>query len=356
MTQHNAVPGFQPSVHGLRFTNSWPHEPDIVVKVGALGSVPIGDASNGLCGGMVYTVIDVFSAGLPPIPDATNPAHGSPLFNYLVSRLFASFDLPGGVLKYYNWMNTPDHDTSLLFVSRRGVAWHTITEEWPRIKADIDTGRLSPLGLVTVYTGDPSKMGENHQVLAYAYDVTEDNVLTLYLYDPNTSPAEADDVQLSIDLSNPTHSSPITHNVNIGNPIRGFFRTSYTFSNPASLETAIPSNAVFVGGGIASPLAPGSVTSTVLTFENTGGATWLSDGAHPFRLGAQSPQDNSTWGTNRFALPHDVAPGEQVSIPMQVTAPTVPGTYQFAWRMVQEGVSWFGDTSPDVPVVISGPA
>src|ERR1043165_6353569 len=98
MTQHNAVPGFQASVNGLRFTNSWPHEPNIVVKVGPLGSVPIGDASNGLCGGMVYPVIDVFPAGLPPIPDTTNPAHGTPLFNYLVSRLFASFDIPGGVL------------------------------------------------------------------------------------------------------------------------------------------------------------------------------------------------------------------------------------------------------------------
>ena len=50
------VPGFTPSVNGLRFTNSWPSEPDIVVQVPPLGNVPIGDASNGLCGGMVFTV------------------------------------------------------------------------------------------------------------------------------------------------------------------------------------------------------------------------------------------------------------------------------------------------------------
>jgi len=240
MTQHNAVPGFQPSVHGLQFTNSWPHEPDIVVDVGPLGKVPIGDASNGLCGGMVYTVIDVFRAGLPPIPDTTNPAQGTPLFDYLVSRLFASFDLPAGVLKYYQWMTTPDHDTGLWIVTRRGVGWHTITEEWPRIKADIDTGMLSPLGLVTVYTTDPSKMGQNHQVLAYGYELADDGLLTLYLYDPNTAPAEADDVRLTINLSQPTHTSPITHNVNIGNPIRGFFRTAYAFANPAALEPTTP--------------------------------------------------------------------------------------------------------------------
>jgi hypothetical protein len=234
VAQHNAVPGFRASVHGLHFTNSWPSGPYLSVQVGPLGTVPIGDASNGLCGGMVHTVIDVFSAGLPPIPDTTNPARDTPLFRHLVSRLFASFDIPGGVLKYYEWMNTPDRDTGLLFVTRRGVAWRTIRQEWPRVKADIDTGRLSPLGIVTVRTADPTMMGHNHQVLAYAYDVDDDDVLTLHLYDPNTPPAGADEVRLRIDLSHPTRTSPITHNVNIGRPIRGFFRTTYTFSDPVS--------------------------------------------------------------------------------------------------------------------------
>jgi hypothetical protein len=236
MAGQQAVPGFRASVNGLHFTNSWPHEPDIVVDVSPLGKVPIGDARNGLCGGMVYTVMDVFTAGLAPIPDTTNPAPGSPLFKYIVARLFASFDLPGGVLKYYEWMNTPDHDTGIWFVTRRGVAWHTIKQEWPRIKADIDGGRLAPLGLVTVRSADPTMLGHNHQVLAYAYDVDDTNRLTLHLYDPNTPASRADDVRLSLDLSRPTRSTAITHNVNIARPIRGFFRTSYTFSDPAALE------------------------------------------------------------------------------------------------------------------------
>jgi hypothetical protein len=335
--------------------NTWPSEPDIVVDVSPLGKVPIGDASNGLCGGMVYTVMDVFAAGLPPIPDTANPAQGSALFNYLVSRLFASFDIPGGVLKYYDWMNTPDHDTSIWFVTRRGVSWHTIMEEWPKVKADIDSGVLSPLGLVTVYTTDPTMMGHNHQVLAYAYELDDNNHLTLRLYDPNTIPPQADDVQLSLDLSNPTHTSPITHNVGINGSIRGFFRTSYTFSNPATLEptTPLPSNAFFAGGGVLSPLTPGQTTLAQLVFQNLGGTTWTASGANPFRLGSQNPQDNSTWGFNRVELPHDVAPGDEATFQFNVTAPTTPGTYQFQWRMVQELVTWFGDTSVDVPVVVA---
>lgn len=237
MISQNAVPGFEPSVNGLHFTNSWPHEPDLVVDLGPVGKVPVGDASNGLCGGMVYTVIDVFQSGLAPIPDTANPAAGSPLFEYLVARLLASFDVPTGVLRYFEWMNTPDHDTGFWFFTRHGIAWHTITEEWPKIKADIDGGQLSPLGLITVHSTDPKMLGHNHQVLAYGYDLDDANRLTLHLYDPNTAPSASDTVTLSLDLSHPTRTTPITDNINISLPIRGFFRTDYTFTDPAKLTS-----------------------------------------------------------------------------------------------------------------------
>jgi Ig-like domain from next to BRCA1 gene len=356
MATSNAVPGFRASLDGLHFTNSWPSEPDIIVDVWPIGKVPIGDASNGLCGGMVYTVMDVFGAGLPPIPDTANPVQGTPLFNYLVSRLFASFDIPGGVLKYYDWMNTPDHDTGIWFAIRRGVAWHTIMEEWPRVKADIDSGMLSPLALVTVYTTDPTMMGHNHQVLAYAYELDDANVLTLHLYDPNTAPFAADDVFLSLDLSNPTHTTPITHNVGIGNlPIRGFFRTTYNPADPSQLEptTPLPSNAIYVNGGLGSPLVPGQSAYASVTMQNLGGTTWTSTVANPFRLGSQNPPDNSTWGFNRVELPHDVAPGDEVTFDFWVTAPATAGRYSFQWRMLQEGITWFGGSTIDQPVVVA---
>jgi hypothetical protein len=355
MASSNSVPGFKASVDGLHFTNSWPSEPDIVIDAGPLGKVPIGDASNGLCGGMVYTVLDVFSAGLPPIPDTQQPAQGSALFNYIVSRLFASFDIPAGVLTYYEWMNTPDHDTGVWFVTRRGVSWKTIMEEWPKIKADIDGGMLSPLGLVTVFSADATMMGHNHQVLAYGYELDDANHLTLHLYDPNTAPPGADDVQLSLDLSNPTHTSPITHNVNIDGDIRGFFRTKYVFNNPAALEptTPLPSNALYVSSWVQSPLRPSQVAQAQVTMQNLGGTTWTAAGANPFRLGAQNPQDNSTWALNRVELPQDVARGDEVTFSFSITAPTAPGTYHFQWRMVQELVTWFGDFTADVPIVVA---
>ena len=49
--------------------------------------------------------------------------------------------------------------------------------------------------------------------------------------------------------------------------------------------------------------------------------------------------------------------GVRVEIASTVTAPATPGTYNFEWRMVQDGVMWFGVETPNVVVTVSsGPA
>ena len=48
------------------------------------------------------------------------------------------------------------------------------------------------------------------------------------------------------------------------------------------------------------------------------------------------------WGLGRVDLPSDVMPGKTVTFQFNVTAPSLPGVYQFQWRMVQESVEWFG--------------
>jgi len=227
-----AVRGFSPCENGLAFTNSWPHQPNIVLDVPGLGKLPLGDASNGLCGGMVFLVRDVFDAGLPPLT-APRPSQGTPLFDYIVKRLFDSFELPIGVLRYYNWMNTSDDDVGLWGVVRRGEAWKTVREEWPKIRATIDGGHPAPIGLVTVHSLDPHQLGRNHQVLAYKYDLDDaTDKLRLSVYDPNTRRDDADDVTLELDLSTPTEATAIKHNVNIGDPVRGVFAVDYEHRTP----------------------------------------------------------------------------------------------------------------------------
>jgi hypothetical protein len=233
------VPGFLPSVNGLHFINSFPHEADLSIDLPGVGSIPIGDASNGLCGGMAYTVRDVFQTqGLAPVATRDLPARGSPLFRYIVDRLMASFDLPNlGFMRYYEWMLTPDGNASWPpLLTRQGVAWKTIVEEWPaRIRPELDAGRLCCLGLVTVAGTNPADLGRNHQVLAYGYDVDGAGGLTLRIYDPNTPPEGADDVAISLSLVHPEQPTPIHHNVAIDTPIRGFFRTDYAYRDPTGL-------------------------------------------------------------------------------------------------------------------------
>ena len=231
MGQSAAVADFVASQSGLGFTNHWPHEPDVEIDVPIHGSIKIGDASNGLCGGMVFTVRDLFERRLPAFADSAPPA-GSPLFRYIVHRLIDSWNLPNGVVKYYEWMNTPDGDTSLFILTHRGLSHRTIVDEWPQVKAEIDAGHPAPLGLVTVHSHNPNDLGHCHQVLAYAYDLDDSNNLTLRLYDPNTATATADQVQLSLSIASPSEPTTITHNVNIGWPIRGFFLVPYGPTDP----------------------------------------------------------------------------------------------------------------------------
>jgi hypothetical protein len=140
-------------------------------------------------------------------------------------------------MKYYEWMLTPDGDAAWPpLITRRGVAWKTIVEEWPaRIQPELDAGRLCSLGLVTVASPNPGELGRNHQVMAYGYDLDGAGNLTLHVYDPNTAQDLADTVTISLSLLDPEHPTPIRHNVGIGSPIRGFFRTAYAYANPTGL-------------------------------------------------------------------------------------------------------------------------
>ena len=235
------VPGFTPSVNGLPFVNSFPSEPVVVVEVPLFGSIPIGDASGGLCGGMAFTVRDVFeTTGMQPLPDTIPPGHqpapDTPLFKYIADRLIASFDLPrAGFMKYYAWMTTPDGDAGPILL-RRGVAWKTIMEEWPhRIRPSLDAGKLCVLGLVTTASVNPADLGRNHQVLAYGYELDDANRLTLLICDPNTARDQADDVRISLSLAKPTKRTPIEHNVGISEPVRGFFAVDYVYRDPSAL-------------------------------------------------------------------------------------------------------------------------
>ena len=82
--------------------------------------------------------------------------------------------------------------------------------------------------------------------------------------------------------------------------------------------------------------------------------TWTSGGATPFRLGSQNPHDNQTWGLSRVPLPvATVPPGAEVTFSFDIQIPVKPGTFNFQWRMLQESVEWFGDSTTNVAIRVT---
>jgi hypothetical protein len=135
---------------------------------------------------MVYTLMDYYAAHLLPPEEKTSPnSRNDALFQYIRDRLWDSFDVGGEGHRFlgYSSPHYPNGDEGVIQALglTRGRSWVTYREEWPLIQQDIDAGNLSPVALIQT---DNLDIGSNHQVLAYGYEKSGQDV-TLYIYDPN---------------------------------------------------------------------------------------------------------------------------------------------------------------------------
>lgn len=230
---HVVVPGlvpgteFQPSVDGLHFANYYPHEPALVIRLPLGKTLPIGDAANGLCGGMAFTVADFYEAKRPVPPDTDPPGPDTPLYKYIVQRLLDSFNLPVGVGRYLELMQPVFPDVGLGF-GLPGRASVMVRDEWPRIQSQLDAGHPVPLGLIKVKSDEPEDLGKNHQVLAYGYDLNGTD-LSIWLYDPNYP--NNDGVNLQLSVASAQAPVPVTYS-EPNESVYCFFHTAYSPAVP----------------------------------------------------------------------------------------------------------------------------
>ncbi|MBP6963901.1 MAG: GerMN domain-containing protein, partial [Armatimonadetes bacterium] len=96
----------------------------------------------------------------------------------------------------------------------------------------------------------------------------------------------------------------------------------------------------FVSDTIPATMTAGQSYSVSITFRNRG-VLWREGRA--FRLGAVGDSDPFT-GTTRRTISGDVRPGNTYTFTFTMTAPATPGVYTTDWRMVRDGVAWFGAT------------
>ncbi|MBI4423053.1 MAG: hypothetical protein HY554_04970, partial [Elusimicrobia bacterium] len=118
-------------------------------------------------------------------------------------------------------------------------------------------------------------------------------------------------------------------------------------------EGAVADDARFLSQSAPARMQSSRSYPVTVTLRNAGASTWTREGG--YRLGSQSPQDNSLWGFGRVELPESarVAPGEAATFSFAVVAPPQAGAYEFQWRMLKEGVAWFGDASPKLTVDVN---
>ena len=216
----NVVPGFLPSTHGLHFANRYPPGP--TVKVGPLDPrwIGVGDASHGLCGGMCFTVRDLFEAGVAVPPDREPPENGSPRFKSIVRRQVQSLDYFRLPIRFY---------ARSAFGHRLGGdrARATFEDEWPKVRRQIDEGRLAMIGLIRVAGINPFKLTGNHQVIAYGY-AEDGRGVALRLYDPNHP--DNDTVTATIKLDPAVRPTGLEQST--GEPLLGYFSAPYRGRDP----------------------------------------------------------------------------------------------------------------------------
>ncbi|HEC41568.1 MAG TPA: T9SS type A sorting domain-containing protein [Bacteroides sp.] len=177
------------------------------------------------------------------------------------------------------------------------------------------------------------------------------------MYDLNTDPLEMKNLL----GSNPDKSQHLTK----AEELRGYLLEwlaknnsihYYSVKKRNLLEGGMPTgnNATFVSQ-VLPPMLPGETVSVSVTMKNTGTTAWTQEGN--FKLGSQSPADNSIWGLDRINLSAEdsITPNAEKIFTFDITVPAFDGNYNFQWQMIQVGEEWFGGKSDNEPLTIGDP-
>ncbi len=194
---------FRPSRDGFAFANTW--------KDVLFGAVPV----RGRCGGMAFAARDYHDVGESIPTERALPAHDSALARLIWRRQLASVFAGMG---YNLWRFT--QMTYRPAAGRRGVSALT-RREIGRVLDSLAGGRPVPLGLINAF--DLKHLGRNHQVLAYAAELTPTHAL-IRIYDPNFP--LRDDVVLEIEREG---TGPVIEKVGERRIVwRGMFAEKYS--------------------------------------------------------------------------------------------------------------------------------
>lgn len=106
----------------------------------------------------------------------------------------------------------------------------------------------------------------------------------------------------------------------------------FTALTRASCAGAGPTSR-FVAQTAPSTMDPTESASVDVTFANCGDEVWDS----AYRINAAAPATDGRWGAGNLALPLDVGPGFQLTVPFRIRAPADAGSYPYRWVVTRGG-------------------
>jgi hypothetical protein len=112
--------------------------------------------------------------------------------------------------------------------------------------------------------------------------------------------------------------------------------------------------AALVSNDLPTRMETGQTVVVQATFKNTGSTPWTT--AAGYKLGAVGDQDSFAATRQLLGANESIAPGQQKTFSLRMTAPSAPGFYPTTWQMVHEGVRFFGDTLARGVTVDAAPA
>lgn len=228
--------GFDPSVHGFSFRNSFPGGAVVAEltrqgrvtdltglqvprSVSALTDLASGAdfwGAFGLCGGMSWTALDRYRRGLPVGGIRSVPGRDDDLFRELVSRQADSMRGRTLLERCIVWQFLPDR-VPWWMIWAKGVGRLSAKLEWPKLRTALGSG--TPTGLVLMRARGAATPSGNHQVVAVGYRDSGSGTVSIDIYDPN-HPGKRPSIPMD------TESETVGPRQSTGEPVRGFFTWS----------------------------------------------------------------------------------------------------------------------------------
>ena len=339
------VSGFLPSRSAPLFHNGpWPAGLDLRISLAGLPAASIDVTQMGLCGGMSFLARDIHESGTRR---ALHSSRGIPLplGRHILSRLLDSFLGPGVIPYWIHATQELDHGT---WFWGKGLYAETV-DAARQVMRYVDAGGLRP------DRRRPRRARgrgtSSRTTWSSSTGTTSWATLTLHVYDSNYE--GSDNVTITLDIGSSAPARPILTNgtsmAGQSGHVRGFFVLPYQRKDPS--PAYVDDGQVTFAGTVPTSVTQGETLNLSVTIENTGSTTFES--GRGYRLGTQSPADNTDWGTRRFEL-SERRPRPRRRSQCLLRAPLNGSpTLQLPLR---ESVHWFGQPTVAVSVTVSTPA